>query len=148
MARYFAASGLDFFLSRGGMAMSGENALRVGFLVGFLTFGFILWPVPYEDLDLVASSSLRLALLVVVGAAFLVRRLGKAPFVRSVLWTGLAVPAAVIVKIVLDLSRDSTAHNLAPVEVLFGLVPGLLAAAAGAALGSIPALFREPGGAG
>ena len=31
---------------------------------------------------------------------------------------------------------------------LFGLVPGLLAGAAGAAVGSIPALFREPGGAG
>ena len=47
------------------------------------------------------------------------------------------VPAAVMARVVVDTARDSTSHNLWPLEILIALAVGLACSLVGTALGSL-----------
>ena len=51
-------------------------------------------------------------------------------------------PAAVFARVIYDVARDSTTHNLWPFEIVLALGPGLLAGLAGAIAGALMVRWR------
>jgi cytochrome c oxidase assembly factor CtaG len=76
-------------------------------------------------------------LLVVGVAAMILRSLGMVRFWRGAFIMGLAVPAAVMVRVIVEVARDSTSHNLWPLEIVIAWVVGSACALAGVMLGSV-----------
>jgi hypothetical protein len=54
-----------------------------------------------------------------------------------------ALPAVVLVRVLLDAASDPTSHNLWPFEIALALGPGLLAGAGGALLGALAVRLRR-----
>lgn len=110
----------------------------LAFLAGFLATGVPYWLVPYAKLNL--PDGLLHPGLLLVGIAALGLRTGKAAsFARSVNVTALSVPAAVMVRVLVDCLRDPTAHNLWPFELVIALMVGYAVATAGALAGIVMA---------
>jgi hypothetical protein len=74
-------------------------------------------------------------LLIVLAAAAVLRAKARLGFVRSVVVAGLAVPAVVLLRVVIETAADPTSHNLWPFEVVIGAGVGALVALAGALAG-------------
>lgn len=111
-------------------------ATTAAFLVAFLAVGVPYWRVPYAQLSL--PSSLWGPALIVVGVvAALLRFAGGARFWPATLIVAASVPAAIIVRIVLDASSDPASHNLWPIEVGIAVCIGFLVALLGALAGRI-----------
>lgn len=129
-------------------AMNPRVATAAAFLVSFLAVGVPYWQVPYSQLSL--PSSLWGPALVVVGvAAALLRFIGGSRFWPATLIVAASVPAAIVVRIVVDTALDSTSHNLWPIEVGIAVCIGFLVALLGALAGRIIGFFlprREPAG--
>ena len=115
-----------------------------GFTAAFFTVGVPYWLTPYNKLNL-PDSVLGAGLLVVIAAAVLARAYFGRPFGRVVAIMGSAVPAVVMVRVVVDGLRDSTSHNLWPFEVVIAVSVGGMAALAGTLLGSLVLLLRRRG---
>lgn len=127
------------------MEWSKGSMARLGFLVAFLAYGALLWPLPYADVELLVDPRFRWGLLVVAAVALLVRWKGREDVRQTIVWVGGSVAAAVIVNIVLDGIKDSSTHNLAGIEVIIAVVAGGGAAAVGALIGSmLPAADGGP----
>jgi presenilin-like A22 family membrane protease len=106
------------------------------------------WLTPYSQLNL-PDAVLGAGLLVIMAAAALARAYAGRPFWRVVAVMGSAVPAVVMLRVVVDGVRDSTSHNLWPFELVIAVFVGGLAALAGTLLGSLMLLFwprSHPGG--
>ncbi len=115
---------------------NGVVALAVGFAAGVLAIGPPYWRIPYAQLTL--PDSIWGAGLVVVGVLALgVRVLGGVSSWRVGLVVGGSVPAAVLARVVVDVARDPTTHNLWPLELVLATGPGLLAGFAGALFGGL-----------
>jgi len=69
--------------------------------------------------------------------ATMARAFGLARFWKVWLLIAAAVPCAVLVRVVVESSRDATAHNLWPFEVTIAAGLGLACALAGTLLGSL-----------
>jgi hypothetical protein len=108
---------------------------QAGFTAAFFAVGVPYWLIPYSKLNL-PDAVLGAGLLVVIAAAALARVYSGMPFWRVVAVMGSAVPAVVMVRVVVDGLRDSTSHNLWPVEVVIAVFVGGVAALAGTLLGS------------
>ncbi len=110
--------------------------LLIGFLVAFVGVGFPHWSLAYDDVSL--PSSLHGPGLVAVGVvAMMLRAFGVARFWKVWLLVASSVPAAIMVRVVVDVARDPTSHNLWPFEIAIGLIVGLAAALAGTLIGSL-----------
>ena len=124
-------------------------ATAAAFLFSFLAVGVPYWQVPYAQLSL--PSGLWGPALIVVGvAAASLRFVGGSRFWPATLVVAASVPAAIVVRIVLDTSSDPTSHNLWPIEVGIAVCIGFLVALLGALAGRIIGFFlprREQGGA-
>lgn len=107
-----------------------------GFTAAFFTVGVPYWLIPYSKLSL-PDAVLGVGLLVVAAATALARVYSGRRFFRVVAVIGSAVPAVVIVRVVVDGLRDSTSHNLWPFEVVIAAIVGGAAALTGALLGSV-----------
>jgi hypothetical protein len=107
------------------------------FLGAVLIVGIPYWRVAYAQAQL-PSVLMGPPLLAVVLAAFVVRRFAAAGFARATFVTALVVPCVVMARVTVETSADPTSHNLWPFEVVIGMGVGILAAAAGALLGSWP----------
>ena len=108
----------------------------LGFLAAFFAVGVPYWLIPYIKLNL-PDAVLGAGLFVVISAAALARAYLGRPFWLVVAVMGSAIPAVVIVRVVVDGLRDSTSHNLWPFEVAIAVVVGGVAALAGTLLGTL-----------
>ena len=120
--------------------MKTRNAivLAVSFLFLFFAIGLPYWQVPYAQVAL-PDTLYDYELAAVFLLAGLLRMLGsKRPhFLLTVAFTGIAAPAAVMVRVVRDTSVDPTSHNLWPFEVAIAVAVGFSVAMVGALLGSL-----------
>jgi hypothetical protein len=107
-----------------------------GFAAAFFAVGVPYSQIPYNRLNL-PDAVLGAGLLVLVAAAALVRVYSVRHFFRVVVVMGSSVPAVVIVRVIVNGLRDSTSHNLWPLEVVIAAFVGGAAAFVGALLGSL-----------
>ena len=107
--------------------------------------GVPYWLIPYNKLNL-PDAVLGAGLMVVVAAAALARVYSGRHFFRVVVVMGAAVPAAVMMRVMVDVVRDPTSHNLWPFEVMIAVPVGGMAASAGALLGSAVVRLLRNGG--
>ncbi len=106
-------------------------ALGAGVLAGGLPF----WAVPYSDIAVLASPLpvwWAVAVSIAAGAVSYASPLGV---MRSAVPVALGVPAAVLVRVVVESAQDPTTHNLWPLEVMLSLAVVVLPAFGGAYIG-------------
>lgn len=109
---------------------------KPGFTLALFTVGVPYWLIPYGKLNL-PGALLGPGLVVVLAAAVLARAYSRKSFLRSVTVMGAAVPAAVLLRVVVEVVQDPTSHNLWPFEVVIAMLVGAAAAVIGALLGSL-----------
>jgi hypothetical protein len=110
--------------------------LSVAFVAGVLAVGIPYWDVPYSSVSL-PGTLWNPMLIVVAAGAGCARAFGKAGMAATVFIVGGAVPAAVMVRVLVETTADPTSHNLWPFEVVIALVIGLVCSLAGALGGSL-----------
>lgn len=103
---------------------------------GFLAVGVPYWGIPYNKVNL-PDSVLGAGLLVVIAVAALARAFWGRPFWRVVAVMATVIPSVVMVRVMVDCSRDPTSHNLWPFELIIAVFVGGAAALAGSALGTL-----------
>ena len=124
------------------MRANSKAHLAVAFMSAFLAVGVPYWQIPYAQVSL--PGTLVGWSLVIVAAVAAVMRLGcRASFVRALFGAGLAVPAAVMARVIVEASQDPTSHNLWPFEVV---IAGLLGMGV-ALLGGVLPRFSRTGAA-
>jgi hypothetical protein len=106
-------------------------------MASFLAVGIPYWQIPYDDVE-IPTTLVTAALIVVVAAAALARAMGRSRFFVCVLAVGAAIPAAVMVRVVVDTATDPTSHNLWPFEIVLAGIVGAFVAVLGTLIGSIP----------
>ncbi|MCE5232073.1 MAG: hypothetical protein ABFC67_07585 [Mizugakiibacter sp.] len=104
----------------------------------FFAVGIPYWLVPYHELNL-PSGLLTPGLALVAAAPLLLRMFRLASFWRATLMIGGSVGAVVMSRVLVDVVRDATSHNLWPIELVIALVVGLGCALAGAVVGTLMA---------
>jgi len=114
--------------------------LPIAFFAGFLAVGLPYWQIPYAKVSL-PDTLIGFGLLVVIAAAAISRLSGKTPIFLTIVVVGMAVPAAVFTRVVVEATKDPTSHNLWPIEVGIALFVGLGSSSAGVLFGSLPLLF-------
>jgi hypothetical protein len=120
--------------------MNRTSAIRLGaFLVAFLAVGVPYWRLEYAQVQLPTALE-QPQLLAVAIAAFVVRRFTETSVWNSTSIAGVAVPAVVLARVIVETSDDPTSHNLWPFEAVIAIGVGLIAAAVGALLAS----WRRP----
>lgn len=102
----------------------------------FLVAGIPWWLAPYNRFTFSNSAGLigTLAFLGIAAFAAGWTRLGLS---KATLAAGAAVPCAVMARVIADTIRDSTSHNLWPIEVAMMAVLGFGAAFAAALAGRL-----------
>lgn len=116
--------------------------LAAAFVVGFFSVGFPYWQVTYAKVSL-PDTLYGAGLLVVAVLAAAVRAFGKARLVAAILVAGASVPAAVLTRVGVETAKDSTSHNLWPLELIIAAVNGIACSSAGALVGSFPSFFSK-----
>ena len=115
-------------------AMTNSKVVSVvALLVAILAVGIPYWRIPYSQVSL-PGSLYGVGLVVVILVAAVLRTSGHS-FKRAFTTAGMAMPAAVVARVVFDGVRDPTSHNLWPFEVVIAAVVGFAAALAGALIG-------------
>ena len=114
--------------------------LTVAFLVSFLAIGLPYWSVPYGKVG-EPSALLAVGLAVSGLAALVVSAAGFARARLAALAVGASGPAAIMLRVIVDCSRDPTTHNLWPFELVLGGAVGLMVSTAGAVAGAVIAKF-------
>jgi hypothetical protein len=124
--------------------MNDKNWTAPAFGLSFLAVGLPYWLIPYSEVNL-PDALIGPGLLVVCGAALLLRTFRAATFWRTTGLVGSTVPAAVMARILVEGLLDPTSHNLWPLEVTIAAVLGLglACALAGAAVGSLTAQLKN-----
>lgn len=107
-----------------------------GFALAFFAVGVPFWMIPYNTINL-PDAVIGFGLLIVAAAAVLARAYSGKSFLRVLMVMGSAVPAAVMARVVVEGMRDSTSHNLWPLEIIIAAVVGGAAALAGTLVGSV-----------
>jgi hypothetical protein len=117
------------------------HLLSLAIAASFLAVGIPYWLTPYDKLNL--PSGLMGPGLLVVAIAALVLRSGRIiSFWRTTWLVGLAVPMAVMTRVVVDVARDPTSHNLWPLELVIAVIVGGACALPGAVVGTVFATRR------
>lgn len=111
-------------------------ALVLAFLAVFFVVGLPYWQIPYSKASL-PNSLYGWGLVVVLVLAAVLRMSFRASFMQALGAVGLAVPAMVLARVVVETFQDPTSHNLWPFELIIASGVGLSAALAGALLGGV-----------
>ncbi len=114
------------------------------FLAAFLAAGIPWWLAPYNRFTFSSPAAILGCLAFVVIAAW---SAGWTPLGLGLgaLATGSAVPAAVMARVIVDVARDATTHNLWPLELVFMAVPGFALAFAAGLVGRFLHRLLGPG---
>ena len=118
------------------MTRSSPAWLLIAFLIAFVGVGFRYWQLPYAQVSL-PDSLYGPGLVAIAVVALMARAFGLARFWKVWLLIGAAVPAAALVRIVMDTTTDATTHNLWPLEIAIATALGLGCSLAGSLLGSL-----------
>ncbi|HEX7802162.1 MAG TPA: hypothetical protein VF471_05345 [Pseudoxanthomonas sp.] len=118
------------------MTRSSPAWLLIAFLIAFVGVGFRYWQLPYPQVSL-PDSLYGPGLVAIAVVALMARAFGLARFWKVWLLIAAAVPAAVLVRIIVDIMADATSHNLWPLEFAIAAALGLACSLAGALLGSL-----------
>lgn len=113
--------------------------LGIGFILSFCFVGLPYWSVPYAKLNL-PNALMGLGLWVVVIAALLLRYFRVACFWKVSAIVGASVPAVVLTRVIADVLRDPTTHNLWPFEIVIAFVVGAACSLAGSISGTVISL--------
>lgn len=97
--------------------------------------GIPYWQIPYSSVSL-PDSLYDIGLLLVMASA-LVFRINGYRFLWLAVSFGCVAPAVVATRIILDMARDGSTHNLFPFEIAIAVFVGFLAAAFGAVIGMV-----------
>lgn len=120
------------------MGKAGELSPRTfllgGFLLSFLAAGTPFWLIPYSQLT-VPDGFFSPGLAVVFAVATLLCMTAKAGFGVSVLVPAVALPAAMMARVIVEGLLDPTRHKLWPLALVIALFLGLLISGAGALIG-------------
>jgi hypothetical protein len=108
--------------------------LKFAFAAVFLAVGVPYWLVPYNKSLPALVIAIGLAAIV---AAAAILAFGGTRFSSSFVVPALAVPAAAMARIVVEVFHDKTSHNLWPFEIVIALGIGFPVAFLGAALGRL-----------
>ena len=114
--------------------MSPRTSLIGGFLLSFFAAGIPFWLIPYPQLT-VPDGFFSIGLAVVFAVAALLCMTSRAGFGMSVLVPAAALPAALMVRVMVEGLLDPTRHNLWPLALVIALFLGLLVSAGGAVIG-------------
>ena len=118
------------------MTRSSPAWLLIAFLIAFVGVGFRYWQIPYAEVSL--PSSMYGPGLVAVGVvALMARAFGLGRFWKVWLLIAATVPLAVLVRVIVETSRDPSSHNLWPFEIAIAAGLGLACSLAGTLLGSL-----------
>ena len=118
------------------MTRSSPAWLLIAFVIAFVGVGFRYWQIPYPQVSL-PDSMYGPGLVAVAVVALMSRAFGRARFWKVWLLIAAAVPAAVLIRIIVETTTDPTSHNLWPLEIAIALALGLGCSLAGTALGSL-----------
>ena len=117
--------------------------LLVAFTACFLVIGIPYWQLPYSSVSLPNSLyGIGLLLTFVCMVYFCSRGIGFL-WVATIL--GLSAPAVVATRIIVDVARDSSTHNLFPFEIAIAVIVGFGVAGFGAALGALSRKIFQTG---
>jgi hypothetical protein len=100
--------------------------------------GLPYWTIPYQKVSL-PGTFFGLPMFAVALSAFLLGWFRNAEFWKIVLVLGSAMPAAVLLRVMIETHRDPTSHNLWPLEMVIAAGVGMIGALAGTALGAVAA---------
>ena len=112
--------------------------LLLAFAACFLVIGIPYWQLPYSSVSLPNSLYGIGLLLMFVCTVFFCNRGISFLWVATIL--GLSAPVVVATRIIVDVARDSSTHNLFPFEIAIAVIVGFGVAGFGAALG---VLYRK-----
>lgn len=121
-----------------GRQVNSRGALVGAFALCFFAAGIPFWRIPYSEVN-VPDAFYGAGLFAVFAAATLLRASGRAGFGMSLLVPGLALPAALMVRVFVEVVAEPTRHNLWPLVLAIVLVMGFAASGAGALLGALTA---------
>lgn len=112
-------------------------------LAATIGYGTVYWTTPYDELDI---GSLTLAVYAVAALPVVaLRATGVAPFLLSAAVSPVALAAAVMVRVAVDVARDPTSHNLWPIEIVVAVVVGAVWGLIAAGVGELVLRVRRPG---
>lgn len=118
--------------------------LHIAFVAVFFLVGLPYWRIPYASASL-PNSLWGPALLVVLAAPVAVLLLSKNTFARTAGVIGLAVPALVMARVLVETFQDPTSHNLWPFELVIASAVGLAVASVGSLAGLAVARLLKVG---
>lgn len=107
--------------------------LLLAFAACFVMIGIPYWQLPYSSVSLPNSLYGTGLLLMFVSSLFFCSR--GVGFLWSATILGLSAPAVVSTRIIIDVARDNSTHNLFPFEIAIAVIVGFGVAGLGAALG-------------
>jgi len=118
-----------------------RHPLRNAFLLALVSVGVPFWQIPYRAVN-VPDALYGPGLGVVFLLALLLSASGRVGFGRTLNVMAAAVPAAVLVRVVVEGVLDPTRHNLWPLVMIIAAVVGYVAATPGALLGYLIGRLR------
>jgi uncharacterized membrane protein len=118
------------------MTRASRGWLLIGFAIALVGAGFEYWQTPYGQLSL-PDALYGPPLVAVAVVAMLLRAFGVARFLTAWLLIAASVPAAVLVRVVVEVIADPSTHNLWPFEIAIAAGLGAAAALAGTLVGSL-----------
>jgi hypothetical protein len=119
---------------------NGRRVLSAWFLAGVIACGIPIWLLPY---NVTSGRALLTSIAAVALLAFLLRTVGRQSFGLALLVSGMALPAAVFARVVVEVTHDPTSHNLWPFELVIAGFEGLAGALPGALLGWLATRSRK-----
>lgn len=125
------------------MKPNSSSWLRLAFIAGVLAVGLPFWLIPYNRANL-PDALLTPGLVVVCVSALLLRLFRMASFRKVATLMAATVPAAVLIRVLVEGVRDPTSHNLWPLEVIIAVLVGLVSAVPGAIGGVLLTKLLKP----
>lgn len=116
------------------MQLSASRAVAIAFVLTFLAVGIPFWSIPYSKLN-VPDGFYGFGLVVAFAAAAALCATMKTTFKRAWLVVGLAVPAVLMARVIVEGILDPTRHNLWPLALMISAGLGLIVSCAGALVG-------------
>ena len=122
------------------MAERGNLWLALGFVAGLLLLGIPFWQLPYNHQGFVHPGLIvGLAGLGVITAGLAASGHSS---LKRVFWTMIsAFPAAIAIRVAVEVAQDPTDHNLWPFELVYGFVMSLFAVVPGLLIGALTRRF-------
>mgnify|MGYP001038760300 CR=1 FL=1 len=112
------------------------------FLLCFFLVGIPFWQIPYSRVS-VPNSFFGIGALGVFVAATVLCAVFEFSFQKGLIVPGLAFPATLMIRVVIEGIMEPGRHNLWPLALIIAALTGLVVGGAGALLGCLMArLFR------